>query len=60
MMLFGDVYRWERWERWSDTEHHMLDQNSILSRVKTTPIYLVIREKNQRFEVIRGEHGIDQ
>eukprot|EP01043_Picozoa_sp_COSAG02_P026955 COSAG02_NODE_1568_length_11897_cov_632.076454_6_plen_211_part_00 len=35
-------------------------QNSVLSRVKTIVIYLVIREKKQRFRVIRGVHDIYQ
>jgi hypothetical protein len=39
---------------------HRLAQNSILSRVKTMLIYIGIRDEKQRFEVIRGVHGIDQ
>jgi hypothetical protein len=37
---------------------HRLGQNSILSRVKTMQIHDLIREKKQRFEVIRGVQGI--
>jgi hypothetical protein len=33
-------------------------RNSILSRVKTMVIYRTVLEKKQRFQVIRGMHGI--
>eukprot|EP01043_Picozoa_sp_COSAG02_P033429 COSAG02_NODE_2281_length_9231_cov_15.017959_5_plen_74_part_00 len=42
-----------------DSLSHSLGQNSILSRVKTTLFYRLIRKKQQRFEVIRGLHGIN-
>ena len=35
-------------------------QNSILSRVKTTRISVLIPEKKQRLEVVRGEQCIHQ
>ena len=39
---------------------HRLAQHSIPSTVKTMLISIVIREKNQRLEVVRGVHCIYQ